>query len=47
MGALGWLGQHMDLYTMPSDICLSLKVNGPKWRDGDLLHGTDMSQDVI
>ena len=46
-GALGWLCEHMDLHTVPSDVCLAMDIHGPKWRNGHPLCSMDVTLDVI
>ena len=47
VGAPCWLGKHMDPYTLPSDICLAMNIDGPKWKNGDAPCGTDMPLDIV
>ena len=45
-GAQCWLGKHVDPHTVPSDICVAMNIDGPKWRNGDPPCAIDMPLDI-
>ena len=47
LGALCWLGEHVDLHTMPSDVCIAMYIDGPKWRNGAPPYGMGIPLDII